>query len=219
MKGLKKLLSIGVVVAMLFVLAPMLVPSVALAGDVSGNVTLTLGTPTMALNSSYITFNETELAGDNITLSNEQPSTYWLLTDESGDGSGWSVQVKLASSTFENQTTHDAGDSDNLTFDSSLAHDKCTMAMLVDPTVSATIVDDEGTSGPVDELKGTGGVVNEGTAAYLTINDQILVSAIQDTGMGTYQIQPYFTLQFPAAAYYGTYQVTLNITTAFDSPT
>ncbi len=218
MKGLKKLLSIGVVVAMLLVLAPVLVPSVALASDnVSANVTTTAGAETFAIGSgTTFSFADTALTGSQITnITDVYVDAWWILTDASGDGAGWNIQIKANSAYFDNQSSH-PGCADNLTLGSTLADQTCVLEVVIDPSdADLTIKLNDGTSSPVSEIEGTGGVANAGTATDIDTNYATIVEAPTDVGLGKYDVRPKFSLQLPAGTYTGVYQLTLTVTTTF----
>lgn len=212
MKGLKKLLSIGVVVAMLLVLAPMLVPSVALAEEdsQSANVTVSAGTSDVVLNSATLYFTTQTLTGAAMSEENKQPSTNWLLSDESGDGAGWQVQIKAASANLTNATQEDK----NLAITTgTITYDQWAMKVLVSKA-DATTLAAVATSDPITGLNGTTGS-GDGTLTNVDTSDIILVKAVAGNGMGSYEITPKFNIYLPASAYTGAYSVTLTLTTTF----
>ena len=213
MKGLRKLLSIGVVVAMVLVMAPVLAPSIALAEDdsQSANVTVSAGTSDVVLNSATLYFSAQTLTGANMTEADKQPSTYWLLSDESGDGAGWQVQIKAASANLTNATQADK----NLAITTgTITYDEWAMKVLVSTGDSTTLLVNDGTSDPVSGLNGTTGS-GAGTLTNINTADIILVKAAAANGMGSYQIKPKFNIYLPASAYTGAYSVTLTLTTTF----
>ncbi len=221
MKGLKKLcLSMGLVLALLVaLLVPMLVPSIALAesDNVSANVTVSGGT-TSVLDTSAVTafsFTAQTVTGSQITLTDFQPGDWWTVTDDSGDGEGWQVQIKAASATFANNNAR--AYADDLTLDSSLATDKWTLTAVVSRTDSATLALSDATSEPVSGLYGTstGGTDVAGSATNIATGDIVLVKAPAEAGLGSYTVKPKFTLELPASVYSGTYSVTLTLTTTF----
>ena len=219
MKGLKKLLSIGVVIAMLLVLAPVLVPSVALADsdNVSANVTTTAGAETFAFGSgTTFSFADTALTGSQITnITDVYVDAWWVLTDASGDGAGWNIQIKANADHLDNQSSH-AGCADNLTLGSTLSDQTCVLEVVIDPSdADLTIKLNDATSSPLSEIEGTGGVANAGTATNITTGDKTIVQAPTDAGLGKYDIRPKFSLQLPAGTYTGVYQLTLLVTVAF----
>ena len=211
MKRLKILsLSIGLVLAMLLAL---LAPAIALAQEEdsqSANVTVSAGTSDMVLNSATLQFTTAPLTGASMSEENKQPSTYWLLSDESGDGAGWQVQIKAASANLTNATQADK----NLAITTgTITYDEWAMKVLVDRSDGSTVVA-VATSDPVTGLDGTGGS-GVGTLTNINTSDIILVKAAAGNGMGSYQITPKFNIYLPASAYTGAYSVTLTLTTTF----
>lgn len=212
MNGLRKLLSIGVVVAMVLVLAPVLAPSIALAEEdsQSANVTVSAGTSDVVLNSATLYFSAATLTGASMSEVDKQPSTYWTLSDESGDGLGWQVQIKAASANLTNATQEDK----NLTITTgTITYDEWAMKVLVS-NADATTLAAVATSDPISGLDGTGGS-GAGTLTNIDSADIILVKAAAGNGMGSYEITPKFNIYLPASAYTGAYSVTLTLTTTF----
>ena len=205
----KKILVLSMVVALV---AAMLVPSVALAEEdsQSANVTVDAGTSDVVLNSATLYFTTQTLTGAAMSEEDKQPSTHWLLSDESGDGNGWQVQIKAASANLTNATQENK----NLAITiGTITHDQWAMKVLVDRSTGDTVVA-VATSDPVTGLDGTGGS-GVGTLTNIDTSDIILVKATAGNGMGSYQIQPEFDIYLPASAYTGAYSVTLTVTTTF----
>lgn len=217
MKRLKKLLlSMGLVVA---VLVAMLVPATVFAesDNVSVSVNVTAGSPSLDISAATsLGFTATAITGSAITSATTQPGDWWILTDNSGDGEGWDLQIKAASATFTNSDNRSY--TDDLTLDSSLACDKWTLTALVSRTDSATLAVSDNTSEPVSGLYGTssGGGDVDGSATNVATSDIYLLRAPAEAGMGSYTVKPKFVLQLPASVYYGVYSVTLTLTTTFN---
>ena len=216
MKRLKTLsLSLGLMLAML---SALLVPATAFASDnVSANVTTTAGAETFAIGSgTTFSFADTALTGSQITnITDVYVDAWWVLTDASGDGAGWNIQIKANAAHLDNQSSH-PGCADNLTLGSTLSDQTCVLEVVIEPSdADLTIKLNDATSSPLSEIKGTGGVANAGTATDITTGDQTIVEAPTDAGLGKYDVRPKFSLQLPAGTYTGVYQLTLTVTTTF----
>ncbi len=217
MKTRKKLLAVVGVLAML---SALLVPAAVLAEDDTIATTEVLsGGTASALDTTpatSLTLTPLTITGEDLSTSDDQPGAFWILTDDSGDGLGWQVQIKAANVTFANNSTRAAAD--DLTLDSSLAADKWTLTTVVSRTDATTLdLITDATSSPKSELYGTsaGGADVVGSATNIAATDIVLVKAPDDAGMGSYDIKPKFCLGLPASAYSGAYTVDLTLTTTF----
>jgi len=217
MKRLKKLLSIGVVVAVLVALLVAL-PMPATTFAESDNITLGFttegGTPTLDTASSTLDFSPSgniTVTGTLITVSDIQPNNWWILTSNDGDGDGWYVQICAASATLDNETQ--AGK--DLTLASSIATDNWTLTVEIDITDGGSTVDvNNAYSDPISELSDTSGAQNIGTSG----SEVTILTAAAGEGLGAYKIKPKYDLELPGSVYYGTYSATLDITTTWSAP-
>ena len=114
----------------------------------------------------------------------------WTATDPRGVGTGWNLTIAA--------TVPTNGDSKTIAitgFEMLLESDDIDCAVVEDTC--------EGTNAPP--------TTEFGTAKALTVAAQPMVSAASGAGMGSYTLQPSFTLDVPADVYAGTYVSTITL--------
>lgn len=164
--------------------ATLLVMLLALAtiGAASAQAIITLMGAPLSVSTQPISFPITMLTGQVQTISGATAGA-WVVRDPTGTGAGYRVNIR---STDFVSGSHliPAGN-----FRLALAN--------------ADIVTADGNTRPVSVMA---------SLTPLSTSDQTLLSAAADTGMGTYNVVPTFSLTIPADAYAGTYTATVTAT-------
>jgi hypothetical protein len=111
-------------------------------------------------------------------------TTNWVAKDPTGTGAGWHVTVSAT---------------DFITGTRTIANTGFKMQLL-DGAISVV----DGNTAPTSSLTDF--------TAFAGESEQVLLAAAADTGMGTYNLLPTFTLDVPAQTYAGAYESTVTLT-------
>ena len=148
----------------------------------SAQAIITLTGAPLSVSTQSITFPATMHTGQVQTVSGATASA-WVVRDPTGTGAGYRVNIRATN--FVNGSH-------------SIPVGNFRLAL-----ANADIVTVDGNSKPTSALT---------SLTPLSTSDQTLLSAATDTGMGTYNVTPGFTLTIPADAYAGTYNATVTAT-------
>lgn len=151
-------------------------------GPVSAQAIITLTGAPLSVSTQSITFPVTMLTGQVQTVSGTTAGA-WVVRDPTGTGAGY--RVSLRATNFTNGPH-------------SIAVGNLRLAL-----ANADIVTVDGNTKPASAMT---------SLTPLSTSDQTLLSAATDTGMGTYQVTPTFSLTIPADTYAGTYTATVTAT-------
>ena len=148
----------------------------------SAQAIITLVGALLSVSTQSISFPVTMLTGQVQTVSGVTAGA-WVVRDPTGTGAGYRVNIRATN--FVNGSY-------------SLAVGNFRLAL-----ANADIVTVDGNAKPVSAMA---------ALTPLSTSDQTLLSAATDTGMGTYNVAPTFSLTIPADAYAGTYTATVTTT-------
>lgn len=178
----KRMLAIGVVLALL---------AITTAAVYAETATVTITGGSLSVTAADITLSGVTLDGTDQTSTSASGSNSWSATDARGTGAGWNLTIVAT----------DFSDGGTRSIDISSA-DQEFLIQLLDANVLVTA----GNTKPVSQVATLTAIPEAGGSAYK------FLSAAVDTGMGSYTLNPNFELEVPAETYVGTGTYTSTVT-------
>jgi hypothetical protein len=153
----------------------------------SGTVVITGGS--LSVTADDITLSGVTLNGTDRTSTSDSTSNTWTAQDSTGTGSGWNLTI--VATDFSDGATH--------SIDIGAVGSKFQIQL-----TDANIALGSGNTKPVSEVNTLTDIPKVTPLKFVT--------ALVDTGMGSYTLNPNFKLEVPAFTYAGTYTSTVTIT-------
>lgn len=184
---MKKIMVISLTLAML-------VMGAFSVGAETGSIELAEGT--LSVTTDQIGFNAITLDGTDQAATSEASTNNWTVTDARGSGAGWNVTISATDFSYGAGNVIDISDTDSEF-----------KIQLLDSNVAVV----SGNAKPVSQVTSLTPIPETSAGTPLKF-----LSAVVDTGMGVYSVNPNFELEIPADLHVGAgaYSSTVTITAA-----